>query len=100
MRMVILFMGALWKRGMSEEKLCYWPLVPRKMLEDAKENRDMNAGRALGGVGAETPTTGIPADKQPAAHRHTHTHTQHQGKSEVFFHSICQLAAIEVLCKH
>lgn len=60
-------MGALWQWGMSEEKLYYWPLVPREMLEGAKENRDVNAGRALGGVGAATPATGIPADKQPAA---------------------------------
>lgn len=98
MRMIILFTGALRKRGMSEEKLYYWPLVPRKMLEDAKENRDVNAGRALGGVGAEPPAAGIPADKQPAVHGRAHT--QHQGKSEVFFHGIRQLAASEVLCKH
>lgn len=105
MRMIILFMGALWQRGMSEEKLYYWLLVLREMLEHAKENRDMNASHALGGVGAETPATGIPADKQPAAHRRAHagTHTRsirHQGESGVFFHSICQLAALEVLCKH
>ena len=90
---------------MPEEKLYYWPLVPREMLEDAKENRDMNAGHALGGVGAEMPATGILADKQPATHRQayagTHTHSiRHQGKSRVFFHSIFQLAAFEVLCKH
>ena len=62
---------------MPEEKLYYWPLVPREMLEDAKENRDMNAGHALGGVGAEMPATGILADKQPATHRQAYagTHT-------------------------
>lgn len=75
------------------------------MLEAAKENRDMTAGHALRGVGAETPATGIPADKQAAAHRraHTGTHTgsiRDQGKSGVFFHTMCQLAALEVLCIH
>lgn len=81
MRMIILFMGALWQRGMSEEKLYHCPLFPKEMLEDAKENRDMNAGCALGGVGAETLSTGIPADKQPAAHRRAHT--QHQAPRKI-----------------
>lgn len=74
------------------------------MLEDAKENRATNAGCALEGIGAESPTMGILADEELATRRHVrayaHTHgIRHQGKSRVFFHGICQLAALGVLCK-
>ena len=97
MGMIILFMGARWQRGMSEEEPYRWPFIPREMLGAAKANRDVKAGRALRGAGAEMPATGIPADKQPPARMHS---VGHQGKSGVFFHGICHLAALEVLCKH
>lgn len=102
MRTIILLMGVLWRRGMTEEKLYHWPLVPREMLEDAKENGDMNAGCALGGVGAEPPAAGMPADEQPAEHTQARTHTASGTRENprvvvcfFFFHSTCQLAALE-----
>lgn len=86
MRTIIPFMETLWQRGMSKEKLYYWPFIPSEILEDAKENRDMNAGCALEGIGAESPTTGILAEEEPAARRHvrTHTHTWHQAPGKIW----------------
>lgn len=74
-------MGALCQRVKSEYELCYWPFLPREMLENAKENR--HQAMISEGWGQRWPLWG----------------TQRQGKPRECSPSIGQPAALEILGK-